>query len=286
MSTTVYCSLHFLQSIGHYVAYAILPMASVACVALTTQIITSLAVFSLFWSEPVDLVKISASAICVSGITLVLQPDFIFGKMNTNILGLNPNLECGNCTHTVITEIPNITLDVGDMREGDGREGWTLDSLGYILPVISGTALTLDVLVLKKRPYLTENMIQVLFWSFAMNTLVSAILMLAMEKLVVPESWYDFTLVLIHGLTYSALWPIYFYTAEHIEGNTYTLISATSVVLMLIFQYTFLSDIQPGHRNWMEVVGALLVMLGFILGSFLGLLKYYKKSNAKSRQIQ
>ena len=155
---------------------------------------------------------------------------------------------------------------------------WTLDVLGYILPVIGGTAFTLDILVLKKRPYLTENMVQVLFWSFAVNTAISTIIMFAMEKPVLPATWYDVSLVMAHGLSYTLMWPVYFYSAENIEGNTYTLINSTSTVIMLVSQYTFLSTIHPGYRNWIEIFGAVLVMIGFVLGSIMGLLRRHKQA--------
>ena len=37
---------------------------------------------------------------------------------------------------------------------------------------------------------------------------------------------------------------------------------STQVAFMLIAQYTVLSSVLPGHRNWMEVVGVILVLMG------------------------
>ena len=261
ISTGVISFLHLLQAIAHYVAFAILPVASVHCVSLTTQIVTGVVFFSLFWTETLDLVKILAALICITGIVLVMQPDFIFAKDNT----------CLNC-------IKNSTVPptmVPELR----HHKWTLGVLGYALPVIAGTACTLDVLVLKKRPYLTENMVQVLFWSFAVNTAISTIIMFAVEEPVLPNSWYDFSLVVAHALSYTFMFPVYFYAVEKIEGNTYTLINSTSTVVMLVSQYTFLSSIHPGHRNWIEIFGAALVMIGFVLGSIMGLLRRQKQAD-------
>ena len=260
VSTGVISFLHFLQSITHYVAFAILPVASVHCVSLTTQIVTGVVFFSLFWSEKLDLVKILAALICVTGIVLVMQPEFIFVK----------NTTCLNYT-TNSTVLPNKEPKLI-------HHEWTLDVLEYILPVIGGTAFTLDILVLKKRPYLTENMVQVLFWSFAVNAAISTIIMFVFEEPVLPGTWYDFSLIMAHGLSYTFMWPVYFYSAENIEGNTYTLINSTSTVIMLVSQYTFLSSIHPGHRNWTEIFGAALVMFGFVLGSIMGLLRVHKQA--------
>ena len=69
-------------------------------------------------------------------------------------------------------------------------------------------------------------------------------------------------MVTIHSATCAAIWPLSIYQTKTIAGNTATLILSTQVVFMLIAQYTVLSSILPGHRNWMEVVGVVLVLLG------------------------
>ena len=43
------------------------------------------------------------------------------------------------------------------------------------------------------------------------------------------------------------------------SGNTANIISTPSIIAMLVAQYTILKDIHPGHRNWIEVLGVLLV---------------------------
>ena len=49
---------------------------------------------------------------------------------------------------------------------------------------------------------------------------------------------------------------------------------------MLIPQYTVLSSILPGHRNWMEVVGVILVMLGCSMSSLVEMFKPKEKGEA------
>ena len=45
------------------------------------------------------------------------------------------------------------------------------------------------------------------------------------------------------------------------------------IFFMLVPQYTFLSSIHPGHKNWIEVMGAILVFLGCTLSSLLEMFK-------------
>ena len=100
--------------------------------------------------------------------------------------------------------------------------------------------------------------------------------MFALETPVLPSSWFDIAMVTIHSVECAVLWRLYIYAPRFISGNTLTLILASDVVVMLIFQYTVLSSIHPGHRNWIEVVGVILVLLGCSVSSLLELLNTKK----------
>ena len=55
--------------------------------------------------------------------------------------------------------------------------------------------------------------------------------------------------------------------------GTFTLILTTDVISMLIAQYTVLSSILPGHRNLMEVVGVIFVLLGCSMSAIIEITK-------------
>ena len=52
---------------------------------------------------------------------------------------------------------------------------------------------------------------------------------------------------------------------------------------MLIAQYTVLSSILPGHRNWMEVMGVILVLAGSGASSVFAMFKTKKQDNDHQR---
>ena len=81
----------------------------------------------------------------------------------------------------------------------------------------------------------------------------------------------QFILVFLHSAGYVFDLPSYVYGLQYVSANTGNIISCLTVVLMLIPQYTILSSIYPGNRNWIEVVGVVLVLLGSSLGSVLEL---------------
>ena len=94
-----------------------------------------------------------------------------------------------------------------------------------------------------------------------------------------PSNWFDVAMVTIHSFSDAGIWPLYIYGPNHISGNTVTAIMSTQVAFMLIAQYTVLSSILPGHRNWMEVVGVILVLVGSGASSFFEMFKNNKKDN-------
>ena len=138
---------------------------------------------------------------------------------------------------------------------------WT-QIIGYGSAVLCGVTFDLDVLMVKRNPYFNEDKLEVIFWIYFTNTIYSTIFIFILETPALPSNWFDSVLVIVHGLTYAAIWPLYIYGPKYISGHTVSAIISTQVVMMLIFQYTVLSSIHPGHRNWMEVVGVILVLVG------------------------
>ena len=145
--------------------------------------------------------------------------------------------------------------------------------LGQTLAAVAGSSLSLSVLITKRNPYVNENFLNVIFWSFTFNFFVSIILMFLLQQPVLPSNWFDTVMLIIHSLTSAGIWPLYIYAPKFISGSTFSLIVSTEVVFMLIAQYTVLSSILPGHRNWMEVVGVSLVLLGCSMSSILEMVK-------------
>ena len=93
--------------------------------------------------------------------------------------------------------------------------------------------------------------------------------MAAFETPILPRDIYSLTLVGIHSLTFLFLFPLTMYTAKYISGSTINIIFSLTVVIFLLSQYTVLSSVSPGHKNWIEVTGVILVLLGSTMESIL-----------------
>ena len=66
------------------------------------------------------------------------------------------------------------------------------------------------------------------------------------------------------------------YGSSVTSGNAASIIGTSSIVAMLAAQYTILKDIHPGHRNWIEVLGVFLVLLGATISSVVEICRSYQ----------
>ena len=63
-----------------------------------------------------------------------------------------------------------------------------------------------------------------------------------------------------------------------IDGNTANILYSTSIIYMVVAQYTFFKNILPGNGNWIEIVGVCCVIIGSILSSVVQLFNPRKTS--------
>ncbi len=138
---------------------------------------------------------------------------------------------------------------------------------GVVLAGFAGLMLTLLTFVVKQNPCLSEHRCRSLFWAFAACFVLSLVLTFVLEDPRWPTNLFDSVVVTIHCLASVCTYFSAFYALKYISGTTENVVLCTSIVLFLIPQYTILASVMPGHRNWMEVVGVVMVLLGSISAS-------------------
>ena len=245
-----YCSSTVTLSLCTFVAVTLIPLASAQCITTSSGITSALFIFAVFWTEPIIPKRVVFALLCISGVVLVVQPDFIFVKDH----------DTGNGS-----DIINLTTRLGDgtTEKTDKTQGnFGLVALGYALS-------TTNSFLVKKFPLLGEQLLVTGFWTLIVGVIFSAVAMAIFENPVVPRNWLDGLFISGHCFTYAVIFTTGVIGNMYVSGNTVTIMYSMTIVLMLIPQYTVLSSIHPGHRNWMEVVGAFLVLLGSSLGSVL-----------------
>ena len=277
-----------------FVAVTFLPAAAVLCISSTSTIVAGLFLFALCRTERVTPKKVLFAGLCVCGVIFVIQPWVqleTYGITEKENPSDNVPHAVNKTTLTTIksshetTETTGETFETSSCLCEENRNrtkrpqsnpgnvtGILSQIVGYTASVSSRTFLTPEVLVAKRNSYINEHTLETLFWGWTAGTTASLILMFTIETPVLPRNWFDVCMVTIHSATCAAIWPLVIYGSSTVHGNTVTIIASTAVVFMLISQYTVLSSILPGHRNWMEVVRVFLVLLGSSLSSVLEIL--------------
>ena len=293
-ATVLYTVDIFVSALFYFVAISLFPAALVACITYTSSVVSALFIFSLCWNEKITMRNVMFALISVLGVVMVIQ---LWQPNSDNMEVTNVTLNVQNGSHPLLLDDLSVQGDqvikLGKPADIGKEEGnYTVVSsafketedtesdasilhsiIGYTFSVIAGICLSLELLIIKLNPFLGDRH---LFWAFLTNTLLSAALMLALETPVLPNNWFDATMVTIYSAECAVLWRLYLYAPKYISGNTLTIILTSDVVVMLIFQYTVLSSIHPGHRNWIEVAGVFLVLLGCSMASLLELLNTKK----------
>ena len=247
----IFSVLSNLLTLFMYIALTFIPLATSECLLLTSYMTSALIVFKIVNKEPITWDKMVAVPLCMTGVILVVQPDFIFHSVTM--------------TTTNVTVAGNTTVVSHNPRE----ETFVTSFLGYILAIATGLTFTLEIATAKYYDVFLnqDNQLISFTWSYFTGTLMSIVPMLVFETPVFPHTILEGVLVFIHVGCYVVMFPLFLYGSLKISGSLGSILRSTILIFALLAQYTFLSGILPGHRNWIEVFGVVLVLVGTILSS-------------------
>ena len=245
----------------YFIAVTFIPLATEESIYHTTQLFGGLVTFWILLRERPTVERIAAVILCAGGVILVVQPDIIF--------------------KTKFVHIGNHTSMPVSLQKGSTRENYTIFGLGCGLALTAGVLQIVRFTTIKFHSKLfsdTEKQPVILFWNCLIGAVLCVSVSLCFEKPVLPENGKDYLLVMGHVLSYMFAPAGYLYAAPLLDGNTVNILYTTTIIYMVIAQYTVLKYIQPGHRNWIEVVGIVLVVIGCVLSPVVTLLKkWYNK---------
>ena len=260
--------LSFGTSICIFIAVTFIPLSSERAIEMTSTMISGIILFAIFWKEVVSFKNILFAFLCICGVLLVIQPSFIF-KTNDDIEESKYTTEESNHTSRETNSTSR-----SEQFEDTTHNGRVKFIIASILSVLAGIGFSASILLLKKCPYLSENLTKVLFWSFIFGTFLSAVPMAIFETPTLSLKWQEILLVFGHCSSFIIGWINALCAVQCISGNVINIVTSTSVVFMLISQYTVLSSVMPGHQNWMEIVGVVLILIGSIMGSVMEVCKF------------
>ena len=208
--------------------------------------------------------------ICVAGLIMVSQPKLLgFEQETVSIESYNnpcekySNSSKGHTTQSVI----------GDTA-----------ILGYGLAAISGISRGVGIVASYYRLADVHWMVTS-FWLGLFGLISSIGVSAPVEKLRLPSNPVCWGLFVGHTLPLAVASIFINYSSLLIPPFALTILLTTEIINMTILQYTSLKHIHPGHRNWEEVVGILLLTVGNCSVALLGLLEVKGAEKANYEDI-
>ena len=198
------CNFVTTQSI--YTAVSMAPLASVRSICMTSVLMSGMILLFVCVNENITAKRLLPAILAICGIFLVLQPGFLFWKQH--VIGTGNDI--------------NVTMAVDTRGRETGNTAFRI--LGHILPAIAGIATSSQIVLVKRFPFLGEEVFPVGFWSLSSGAAISALLMAAFEKPTLPQTWEDFAYLAAHCASYCVIWLAVVLSPMYISGNTVSII--------------------------------------------------------------
>ena len=104
------------------------------------------------------------------------------------------------------------------------------------------------------------------FWLGIVGTSVCLVFSVSLETLALPSNPLCIGLLILHCFGTSIHTSLMSRCAEYIPKHVFIIERSLQFVVLIILQYTILSGIQPGHGNWVEILGAVATFVSGIVG--------------------
>ena len=294
-----YSTLCTLYNIGFYGASTYLPLLEVAGILKVVDMIAAVVQARILFHQEIGKVYSISLIVCSLSIILVIQPPWIFkhphnaGKScpilnstggGTRTSGYHSSCDVmlnsveNNTPWNFINNGTNTSI-IGSDAHGQLKNPSVHDTaIGYTLILIGGVANGMMYDVICVMLHDVEPLVKAAYMS-AGGIIAASAVALYTEEVVLRLSIKQYGLVLAHCFfaVFSAFSKVFM--AHKIGGVRASITQCLLVMVMLLFQYTLMKSIMPGHQNWIEIVGALILTLGSLVPPIFDFIKYKKGSN-------
>ena len=253
---------HTISNTCFYTAIQYLPVGSTEAIgtALIILVCTTVSIVQ----QKVSRVMLVSAIFCTFGIVLVTQPTILFkdvGLYNSPPTNWTSRCKLHNDTEFNITNI----LKSNSTNLTEFHTGGYL--IGYILmgiyAITYGTVIQLLGILVNQLPHQVVS-----FYSTSCSSVVALVIMAVTEVPSLPTPYFCIAMLLTFCLVCSQYNFVITYSLQEINPTIVALLISMQIPLEIIYQYTFMNHINPGHGNWVEILGCVLCFLGSI-SSFL-----------------
>ena len=259
-------------------------VGAVESLTVSTTLISTVVVSALFLKERIGVVKFVSVIICIIGIFCITQPEFVFKNVNLKSFGdLQDNeeeeydnfnnrsktelydIQCAltirSLSYEVQIEKRRICANLNKSMETPNLITGSHEYIGYTLVIVNGLSQAFKVFLIRGTSIIEVTYDIQLLWSHLIGFLVSLLLMFIFESPNLPDDIYN-VLYLTGHVTLSFLATVTYFVALNYfaSGILVTLNYSSGIVLSMSSQYFIVYKIHSGHRNLLEIGGAVLVL--------------------------
>ena len=237
---------NILTVLAEYTSVSLIPLVTSQTLKDSTKLIFGWFIFWIFVSGAPKALETFCVALILIGGVFVLQPDFLFANKMQEKYKTN-----SNSTELFSENTPNFST-----------------FLGSALAILAGMFSVTRIFTVKKFLdlfYSESNRWSTVLWTCFSGATLSFAITGFVEKAVIPETIQDTGFFLGHIGAFLFMPGLYFYGCTFVDGNMTIIVVSSVTVYLVIAQYTFMKNFFPGHKNWMEVFGAMLVFLSCVL---------------------
>lgn len=236
-----------------------------------------------------NLHTILAIVACVVGVILLIQPHVIFRGVLPSAAFYNPICTLSNDNsntsfkptndtyHTVQNHNFSSSFNASAAVAENARQ--IQEAKGYMLIVSSAVSIAIGYVVTTEKLHDCDSLLLVI-WIGMIGTGLSAIFSLSLETFSIPGSRVCGLLLIGHAFGAGLSTFACTVALQMVGSVTVSLITCLQSAFLFVLQYTLLKNINPGKHNAVEIIGAVLVVLGNVIGPGYELLKTILETNS------
>ena len=133
-------------------------------------------------------------------------------------------------------------------------------------------------------PLLLENVsiLTILFYNSGPCAVIFAIFMTLFESPTLPTGGFCICMIIVICVCVIQNNLVVPFCLKEIAPSVFAILMSLSIGLCVTYQYTFMKEINPGHGNWVEVLGCVLCLLGSVTSPVWHILKSYREQRKLS----
>ena len=262
-------------SIGLFGSTGHLPLIEAVSLTCVATIFATAIHRRITFKKDLTFLHLVSFLLCSVGIMLVSQPPWLFGnRKNEGNISFSVS-HIGNITHNGYLQYP--FKEHGDITMIKIPEH-TNQLMVYVLLVLAGIGDGMNFNVNAEYLIDVPSIVTAVYGS-VFGLICSLLLSLYLENIVVHLTMKQALLVLGHVACSSPVFFTTVYTSNAIGGMLASLVFSLQILVMLILQYTLMSSIMPGHHNWLETFGAIVLLFAITLQPTLDVVRSYFKAD-------